>query len=273
MAVGAGRQQLGGGPVAALAGREPLVELDGAHLLEEVDDGVAVGAEGQPGARRRAARRLGPMPSPRSRSVVGQKQAEVPLRPSRATSPSVRWVACTAVVRGPSSAGVGEQLRRGARRTPRGRRRSRRPARTGARAAGDRRRPSATVRELVARARRAPSAPRRRRRRRPGRRGRRWSPSAASSRPGSPRRRRRRRRSGTCAPSTGCAEAAAEVAGVEQGDPDPGLAAPPRPARDPWRWGRRTACRRAGGAGSGTRPTVVIPAAAISRYVARASAK
>ena len=47
-------------------------------------------------------------------------------------------------------------------------------------------------------------------------------------------------------------EPAAEVAGVEQRDPDPGLARPPRSARGPSRSGRRTACRRAGGAGSGT---------------------
>ena len=45
------RQQLGGGPVTALLGGQPLVELDGAHLLEEVDHRVAVGAEGQARAR------------------------------------------------------------------------------------------------------------------------------------------------------------------------------------------------------------------------------
>ena len=39
---GAGVEQLGGRPVPALLGGEPLVELDGAHLLEQVDHGVAV---------------------------------------------------------------------------------------------------------------------------------------------------------------------------------------------------------------------------------------
>ena len=58
-------------------GGQPLVELDGAHLLERVDDGVAVGAEAEPGSRRRAAGAAGPMPSARSRSVVGQKQTLV----------------------------------------------------------------------------------------------------------------------------------------------------------------------------------------------------
>ena len=43
------RQQLGGRPVATLLGGEPLVELDRAHLLEEVDHGVAVGAQREPG--------------------------------------------------------------------------------------------------------------------------------------------------------------------------------------------------------------------------------
>ena len=37
--------------------------------------------------------RLGPMPSARSRSVVGQMQAPVPVPPSSSMSCSVRWVA------------------------------------------------------------------------------------------------------------------------------------------------------------------------------------
>ena len=45
--------------------------------------------------------------------MVGQKQTLVPVAPSSAMSSSVRWVACTTVVPGPSSAGVGEQLGRG----------------------------------------------------------------------------------------------------------------------------------------------------------------
>ncbi len=43
----------------------------------------------------------GPMPSARSRSVVGHMQVPVPESPSRAMSSSVRWVLCTPVVRGP----------------------------------------------------------------------------------------------------------------------------------------------------------------------------
>ena len=46
-----GAEELAGRPVPALAGGEALVELDGPHLLEQVDDGVAVGAEGQRAAR------------------------------------------------------------------------------------------------------------------------------------------------------------------------------------------------------------------------------
>ena len=45
----------------------------------------------------------GPMPSPRSRSVVGQKHTPVAVRSRSARSSSVRWVAWTAVVRGPST--------------------------------------------------------------------------------------------------------------------------------------------------------------------------
>ncbi len=47
--------------------------------------------------------RLGPTPSPRSRSVVGQKQLWVPVAPRWAMSSEVRWVACTALVSGPST--------------------------------------------------------------------------------------------------------------------------------------------------------------------------
>ena len=92
--------QLGRLPVAALLADQPFVELDGAHLLEEVDDGVAVGAEGQPRAGV-GERRLGPTPSPRSRSVVGQKDTNARAAPSSAMSSSVRCVAWTAEVSGP----------------------------------------------------------------------------------------------------------------------------------------------------------------------------
>ena len=52
VAVGRGSaEELARRPVPTLAGGESLVQLDGPHLLEQVDDGVAVGAEGQRAAR------------------------------------------------------------------------------------------------------------------------------------------------------------------------------------------------------------------------------
>ena len=123
---------------------EPLVHLDRAHLLEQVDDRVLSRAEGQraPGVEQRAGpgrcRRRG-----RAR-WSGRSRRRCRLPPSSAMSSSVRWVACTAVVARPSSALVGEQLGRGAGRRPRGRRRSRRAARRGARAAARRRALGAT---------------------------------------------------------------------------------------------------------------------------------
>ena len=72
--------QLGRPEVAALAGDQPLVQLEQPRLLEQVDDRVLVAAEGQRATRRRAGGG-GPMPSARSRSVVGQKQTAVPLEP------------------------------------------------------------------------------------------------------------------------------------------------------------------------------------------------
>ena len=68
--------------VAAPLGAQPLVHLHAARLLEQVDHGVAVGAEAQRRRRRRPARRAGPMPSARSRSVVGHRQTPVPVSPS-----------------------------------------------------------------------------------------------------------------------------------------------------------------------------------------------
>src|SRR5689334_3333258 len=44
-------EEFGGGPVAAFLGGEAFVQFDGSHLLEEVDDRVAVGAERQRRAR------------------------------------------------------------------------------------------------------------------------------------------------------------------------------------------------------------------------------
>ena len=186
--------------------------------------------------------RDGPMPSPRSRSVVGQKQARVRLRPSRRdVARRSRWVACTAVVRGPSAPASSSSCGRGAGRRPRGRRRSRRPARTGARAAA-RRAPAAHCddrRHLVARARPAPSgSPRRPRRRSPPR-----------SRQAVDPRRPARRRVAVAEPPLHALAArgpmpGGEVAGVEQRDPEPGLARRRHERVRPSRWGRRTACRR-----------------------------
>ena len=67
-------QQLGGAVAAALAARQALVELDRARLLEQVDHGVRVAAERQRRARVRRAGASRPMPSARSRSVVGHTQ-------------------------------------------------------------------------------------------------------------------------------------------------------------------------------------------------------
>ena len=50
-------EQLGRGPVAARLRGEPLVELDGPHLLEEVDHRVAVAAQGERDAGVGSARR------------------------------------------------------------------------------------------------------------------------------------------------------------------------------------------------------------------------
>ena len=64
------------------------------------------------GAPASCSARAGPMPSARSRSVVGHRHTPVPEPPSSAMSASVRWVACTAVVRRPEHALGGEQAGR-----------------------------------------------------------------------------------------------------------------------------------------------------------------
>ena len=62
------------GLVVAAPGGQPLVQLDRPGLFEQVDHGVAVGAEAERAAG--VGQRLaGPTPSARSRSVVGQMQA------------------------------------------------------------------------------------------------------------------------------------------------------------------------------------------------------
>ena len=55
---------------------------------------------GQPAAARA---RAGPIPSARSASVVGHRQHEVCVAPSTSMSSRSRWVACTTVLRGPST--------------------------------------------------------------------------------------------------------------------------------------------------------------------------
>ena len=239
VAVGGGRpQQLGRGPVAALPGGEPLVELDRAHLLEQVDDRVAVGAEGEraagargaPGSGRR--RRRG-----RARWWGRSRRRSSWSRGGRCRRRSGGWRARR------WSAGRGRRGRRAAgwgwRRTPRRRRRSPWSARRGGRGGVCRwlpRRPCGAGR----RGRLGPSGSRRRRPRGSATR----SAHGVGGAVAEPSLHALRR----------LAEPAAEVAGVEQPDPQARLPGPPRRARGPWRWGRRTASRRAGGAGSGTPP-------------------
>ena len=150
VAVGGRRaEQRGGAVAAALAAREPLVELDRARLLEQVDHRMRVACRGRARRPRRRSRRAGPMPSARSRSVVGQRQHQQPAASrAAAMSGSVRWVACTAVKRSPSApASASTRGRRppvGVRARPRSRPAARRRARAaGGRARRPSRRPSA----------------------------------------------------------------------------------------------------------------------------------
>ena len=166
---------------------EPLVELDGSGLLEQVDDGMGVGAEPDRAAGVGAARPPDRRRRPRSRSVVGQRQTAVPLRPSSAMSPAVT---CVAVHGG----GRRAEDARGRRRAPQGVRPV--AARHASFSAGcsDRWRCSGTPRAARPVGHHAPSTPGRRparcgRRRRRSRRG--WRPPP--SRPGRPSGRRRRR--------------------------------------------------------------------------------
>ena len=89
--------------------QQPLMGFQPAGLLERVGDDVLVSAETEDRTPARASARAGPMPSARSRSVVGQKHACTARSPSRDTSSASRWVACTTVVAGPRSAGTVEQ--------------------------------------------------------------------------------------------------------------------------------------------------------------------
>ena len=82
--------------------RQALVELDQPGLLEQVDHGVAVGPERQRAAgRRKAPGRAHAIAE--VALVVGHRHTRVPVAPSALMSPSIRWVAWTAVVWGPST--------------------------------------------------------------------------------------------------------------------------------------------------------------------------
>ena len=139
-------------------------------------------------------------------------QTPVRVPPSRPMSATVRCVAWTATVRGPSAPGAGQQpRRREAVRAP-GTPRSRRAVRTGGRAAARRRRPPTRRRCRSARAaRRVRSGSRRRRGREPG-----GVSADTRVRPG----RRRAVAEPQLRPCQSLADAAGQVARVEQRDPD-----------------------------------------------------
>ena len=127
-------------------GAQPLVQLERRAPPRTGRSRRAGRCRATAARRRRRSARAGPMPSARSRSVVGQKQAVVPARRAAAMSTvgevgGVHRGACA----GPSAPCVGQQLGRRAAVVARGRPRSRPAARTGARAAGGRRRSAATT--------------------------------------------------------------------------------------------------------------------------------
>ena len=214
---------------AAPTGAQPLVHLQPARLLEQVDHRVLVAAQRERRAGVAQFARAGPMPSARSRSVVGHRQAQCPaVAEQPRCRRAVRWVACTAVVAAPSTpcsassaVGVTAVARRG---TPR----SRPAARTGGRAAAGRPRPRPPRRSSVGR-------------HRPDRVDRRADPERLVLRagrppapPSPPRHRRRSAPARRSAAGTALAvQPAGEVAGVEQGDPDARRAGRPRAAPPP----------------------------------------
>ena len=189
--------------------REPLVELHRTRLLEHVDDGVRVAAERERRAGVDAARRIAPMPSARSRSVVGhtQQQARGIAEQRDVVVGEVGRVHGGEVCVERTRAGEqpGRACARRPRCTPRSRRAARRRARgAAARPRAPRRRPSRAESGSTARTlwMAAPIArTRRRRRARPTR-------SAHASAVPSEKRR--------WAPSGGSPIAAVQVAGVDQ---------------------------------------------------------
>ena len=140
-------------------------------------------AQGQSAPRRRAAGGPGRCRRRGRARWSGRSTPSCRAAPSSSMSSSVRWVACTSGRRGPEQPRARQQLGRGAAVEGLGTRRSRPAARTGARAAADRRPP---------------------RRRRP-RRGRRTAPPAPSAPP---------HRSARCRRRTGAATRSAQASAV-----------------------------------------------------------
>ena len=105
--------------MAAPAGAQPLVQLHRAGLLEQVDDGVAVAAEAE--RMPASASSAGRADAVGEVALGGRAEAHAgPVRRASRCRRSVRWVACTAVVRGPSTPCVGEQRGRACGRARRG---------------------------------------------------------------------------------------------------------------------------------------------------------
>ena len=237
-------QQRRGVVVTALAGGEPLVELDRARLLEQVDHGVRVGAQRKAGA--------GVDQGAGRADAVGEvalgRRAEAAAAASAAERGDVGVGEVGGVDGGEALAErsrLGEDL--GRRRAVGGE--------TGLVLGG-------LLGDVGVQ--RAPGGARPRRRRRGTRRAR------PRGRCGSRRRPARRRRPSSSLDALGpgggvavgeaqlrlgqrLADAAVQVARVEQGDPDPRLAPRRRAAPGRARSGRRRERRRARGGGSGTR--------------------
>ena len=99
---GRGPGQLGRGEVAALLGGQPLAELDAAGLLEQVDDGLAVAAQGERAAR--GEQRAGRADAVGQVGLGGRAEARVAAaaaQPGHVGGPQVGGV--HRLVRGPSA--------------------------------------------------------------------------------------------------------------------------------------------------------------------------
>ena len=218
-----GRDQFGRGEPAALAGPQPLVVLQRARLRERVDHRVLVAAQ-----RQRRPRRPAPAPGRCRRrgraSVVGQKHAPVPRRAEQRDvfvgQVGARARPSCAAPSAPASASssVGrEAVRRQARLVL---------GRLLGQVHVQRRDPASAPRHQRQRLPRAPRAPSGSPRRSACSSSARSSATRSSHRPQRCRREKRR-----CTPAQRLADPARQVAGVEQGEPDPGVA--PRPAAAP----------------------------------------